>query len=201
MNLRERTRQAVREDISRSAWVLFAERGFEGTTVEQIADAAGMSKRSFFRYFANKEQVVLDRLLLSGSEIADAMAARPAEEAAWPALRAALEPAVRAQEQQAYRTRALLTMLREPGLRATLQERQHRWGAMLAPLIAERLAPRTSGRSARPRTSDLDIDPRPAAIAWAAIVCMEAAQDAWSVDRVTPLGVLLDEAMGAVAPL
>jgi AcrR family transcriptional regulator len=192
MNLRERTRQAVRDDVTLHAWLLFADQGFEATTVEQIAAASGMSRRSFFRYFATKEEVVLERLLVSGSEIAATMAARPVGEPAWTALRAALQPAVEAQEAHGDRTRALLLMLREPGLRATLQERQRRWQKMLAPMVAERLPERPRGGGP---------DPRPLAVACAALVCMEAAQDAWLEDGTRELGSILDEAMIAVAPL
>lgn len=56
--LRERTRRAVRAELSALAVELFLERGYEGTTVEDIAAAAGMSRRSFFRYFPSKEDVV-----------------------------------------------------------------------------------------------------------------------------------------------
>ena len=57
--LPERKRQLVRQEIARAAWLLFAERGYEDTTVEAIARAAGVSRRSFFRYFSSKEDVVV----------------------------------------------------------------------------------------------------------------------------------------------
>src|SRR5919106_1490469 len=56
--LRDRTRRAVRAEISQAAVALFAERGFDETTVEEIARAVGMTKRSFFRYFPTKEDAV-----------------------------------------------------------------------------------------------------------------------------------------------
>jgi AcrR family transcriptional regulator len=58
--LQERRRRLVRDEIRRVAIELFAERGFDAVTVEDIAAAAGTSPRTFFRYFATKDEVVLD---------------------------------------------------------------------------------------------------------------------------------------------
>jgi AcrR family transcriptional regulator len=52
--LKERTRDAVRQEIAEAALLLFDEQGFDETTVEQIASAAGLSCRSFFRYFPRR---------------------------------------------------------------------------------------------------------------------------------------------------
>lgn len=55
---RERRKAKVRLDIARAAMRLFQEKGYEATTAADIARAADFSERSFYRYFATKEDVV-----------------------------------------------------------------------------------------------------------------------------------------------
>src|SRR5215218_9678164 len=57
--LRERKKAKTRAEIQRQALRLFRERGYEETTVSQIAEAAEVSESTFFRYFPTKEDVVL----------------------------------------------------------------------------------------------------------------------------------------------
>ncbi len=57
--LREREKQRTRETIVRVAMDLFAEHGFEGTTIHEIAAGAEIAPRTFFGYFPSKEAVVL----------------------------------------------------------------------------------------------------------------------------------------------
>ena len=58
VGLRERKKQRTRETIVNAAFDLFEERGFEGTTIADIAEAAEIAPRTFFSYFPSKDDVV-----------------------------------------------------------------------------------------------------------------------------------------------
>ena len=60
--LRSRVRRAMRAEVAAAALELFITQGFDNTTIDQIAAAAGMSRSSFFRYFPTKEDTVLGDL-------------------------------------------------------------------------------------------------------------------------------------------
>lgn len=74
---RERKRRQTRERIEAAALALFLERGFDGTTIEDITEAADVSKRSFFDYFPSKEEVVFAWQDSFADELADAVAVQP----------------------------------------------------------------------------------------------------------------------------
>lgn len=76
------TMQARKQDFVRSAiWDaamdLFAEKGFEQTTIDEIALAAGVSRRSFFRYFSSKNDLMGQGILTYSSALQDAIKACP----------------------------------------------------------------------------------------------------------------------------
>jgi AcrR family transcriptional regulator len=87
--LSERRRRLLRDELGRVAIGLFAERGFDNVTVDDIVAAAGTSPRTFFRYFATKEEVVLDYERRLQERLVVALRARPPAEGAVEALRQA----------------------------------------------------------------------------------------------------------------
>jgi AcrR family transcriptional regulator len=62
MGLRERKRQQTRQELIGAAMRLFEEKGYEQTTVAEIAAAAGVSTKTFFNYFASKDEVLFPHL-------------------------------------------------------------------------------------------------------------------------------------------
>ncbi|MDH6133750.1 AcrR family transcriptional regulator [Kitasatospora sp. MAA4] len=93
--LRERKKAQTRALLRDTALQLFAERGFAGTTVTEIAERAGVSDRTFFRYFDSKESVLLPDLVDLFDQVEQELDARPSDEAPAAAVRAALLAAVR----------------------------------------------------------------------------------------------------------
>ena len=71
----------MRAELSRAAWDLFTHKGYEKTTVAEIARATGVSRRTFFRYHASKEDVLVATSDAFAQAMLDAVAARPAERA------------------------------------------------------------------------------------------------------------------------
>lgn len=93
---RERKRRQTRERIEQAAMTLFLERGFEATTIEEITEAADVSKRSFFDYFPSKEEVVFAWQDSFADRLMAAIAARPADESAVKTVEEALMATVMA---------------------------------------------------------------------------------------------------------
>src|SRR3954454_16183564 len=85
--VRERTRRTVRGELAQLAVRLFVEKGYDETTIDDLAAAAGMSKRTFFRYFASKEELVVGKYEALAEQLAEDLAARPADEPIWASLR------------------------------------------------------------------------------------------------------------------
>jgi AcrR family transcriptional regulator len=79
VTLQERKQQFVRDAIWDAAIDLFDRKGFDETTVEEIAQAAGTSRRSFFRYFESKSDLLAQAVVSYGTSLTDAIESCPAE--------------------------------------------------------------------------------------------------------------------------
>ena len=80
-SLRDRQRAQVRADIRRAAFRLFIEHGYDAVTTEEIAAAAGVAPRTFFRHVPTKEELLLAPVRHGGAAIVSLLEARPAAEA------------------------------------------------------------------------------------------------------------------------
>ena len=134
---RERKKARTRARLQEQALRLFTERGYEATTVEQIAAAAGVSHMTFFRYFPTKEDAVLsdsyDPMLVA------AIRGRPDTERPVTRIRTAVRESLAAVykvDRDALLVRVRLS-LRTPALRARLWENQFATRDLLAGAIED----------------------------------------------------------------
>ncbi|OKJ11664.1 TetR family transcriptional regulator [Kitasatospora sp. CB01950] len=138
LSLRERKKLKTRQSLRREAFRLFAEQGWEATTVDRIAAAAEVSPSTFFRYFPTKEDLVLsdeyDPLM------AAAIRSRPADEPFLTSARAVLVGLVRRIDErehaELYQRMQLTASV--PSLRARMLNGSGQPTGMLLDLLTER---------------------------------------------------------------
>jgi len=111
-SLRQRKKDATRDAITEAAWALFAEQGYDQTSINDIAARANVAPRTFFRYFPTKEAVVypeFDRML---DTVRTAFFARPVGEPVMASLIGALESMTEAMTEDNLRNQQRLQMLK-----------------------------------------------------------------------------------------
>ncbi len=190
--LRERTRRAVQAELLSVALELFLTQGYEATTLEQIAEAGGLSRRSFFRYFASKDDLLAATLDVPGKQMARNLEARPRTENPWVALRRGMDALVKDMSAEPRALAMTRMMLNGDALRASYAHKQERWRSAIAFALAPRLD------AVDPANRALIAD----ALAGAAIAALSAAEAMWvEQDGRTPLAELLDTAMAALHPI
>ncbi len=136
---RQARSRAARAAVREHALRLFLRDGYAPTTVELIAEVAGISRRTFFRYFPSKEDVVVPHAEDVALRIADAYRGRPVSEPPLASLHAALQPLIADHAHDPVRMRAILRLTADtPELRARNKETQERWARMLAAEVGAR---------------------------------------------------------------
>jgi AcrR family transcriptional regulator len=148
-SLSERKQESVREVIGAAASRLFLDQGFQAATIDDIAEAAGIGRRTFFRYFETKEDVVLWKFDQFARHVVTLIAARPAREQALLALQRAMTEASEFYNQEPAQTLALLKLTEAtPSLYAQQLVQQDRWKGWFAQALRKRT--RASVRSLAP---------------------------------------------------
>jgi AcrR family transcriptional regulator len=186
--LRERKKIKLRRTIQAEALRLFETRGYEQTTVEQIAEAAETSTTTFYRYFPTKEDVVLDDDYEPVIEAT--IASRPAGEALSDTVRAAAAAVAAATETDQDNNLARLSLVgTSPALDARYAGEERRSIDLIARLLADR-----TGLTA----GDYQVQLTAAAV----IAVLFTASRRWAADRgAVSLRTLVEQAVTTVEPL
>lgn len=185
----QRSRQAAYAEITRVAMRLFLDQGFEQTTIDQISSTAGISRRSFFRYFGTKEDIVLGDLANQGELVREALEQVPPTVGPWDALRQALEAVDALEIEPGVTLKIAKMMYGTPSLRSRSIEKHLHWQSLLVPDIRRRLG----------LAADDLANPAPGAIVASAIACLDVAGELWtSGGGIGDLAALYDRAVAGV---
>jgi AcrR family transcriptional regulator len=189
--LRERKKARTREALQEAATSLFSRQGFDGTTVEEIAEACEVSPRTFFRYFPTKEDVLFADAAARRERLLAVIAERPAVEPAFVALCAAMRTLTGdyRNDREALVTRSKIVAA-SPHLQAYKAEHQHGWEAEVVDVLERR---------ARLQRDPVGRDELMLVTA-VTTAALRVALDAWVADPSAPdLEVLLDDAFARLA--
>ena len=182
-----RRRVTSQAELEQIAFELFAANGFEQTTVEDIAAAAGIGRRTFFRYFPSKNDIPWGMFELELQRMRARLKTCPRDVRLMDAIRAALVDFNRVEPAQIPRHRRRMELiLRVPALLAHSTLRFAAWRDVIAEFVAERTGQRPDALA-------------PQAIAHAVLGVAIAAYEQWLDDENAELGTLLDLAMRHLA--
>lgn len=183
---RGRPRGTTKRELELIAMRLFTEQGFDETTVEQIAAAAGISGRTFFRYFPTKAEVLWWQFDDEVAALRAAFASVPDDVPMMAAVRRVVVNAnqYRAEDVPELRTRMQLVAT-VPALAATAGAHYDAWERAVSAFAA--------GRLGRPEDELI-----PLAVGRTTLAAARAAFDAWLSRADADLTVYLDEALAAL---
>jgi AcrR family transcriptional regulator len=169
---RQRKKARTRRDLVEAAVRLFDERGFEGTTIEDITNAADVSPRTFFRYFGSKEEILFADHQRSVEDLRRRLDERPQGEPLMVTVREAmLGIAGRIEEERDFQLMRIRLNAESPSVFAFALSVQQDWVRIIARALAARLR------------VNVHTDLRPTLIAGAAHVAMRSALTRWAAGQ------------------
>ncbi|WP_246271539.1 mycofactocin system transcriptional regulator [Amycolatopsis acididurans] len=134
-----------RAEVEHAAFELFAEQGFEHTTVDDIAQAAGIGRRTFFRYFPSKNDIAWGDFDGQLNQMRERLAESPRDKPLVEVISDALVDFNRVDPEEApWHRRRMELILTTPALQAHSTLRYANWRQVLAGFIAGRLGVPTS---------------------------------------------------------
>jgi len=140
-SLRERKHEFVLKEIERAAWELFATVGFDRATVEEISRNAGVSRRTFFRYFRSKEELLSFSVEHFGQRVAQRFADAPKSRKPLAALESAILSVMREEMNDTRQPKEMLgLMFEEPNVRGRFLCALSRWVPLLGQELTKRKA-------------------------------------------------------------
>ncbi|KIA60024.1 TetR/AcrR family transcriptional regulator [Nocardia vulneris] len=142
--LRERKKEATRTALAEAAARLVVELGPGAVTTDAIAEAAGVSPRTFRNYFSSKEEAVVHSVRQRTGGLIALLRARPADEPIWDALRNAIVASMDEVEATRRAAAAIDLMASDPSLLPHFVS----WDMQIEQMMAEAIAART-GTDAR----------------------------------------------------
>lgn len=169
--------------IEQAAFRLFAERGFEQTTLDDIARDVGVSRRTLFRYYASKNDIPWGQFDRTLDGLRNLLTSMPADLPLHQAVHRAVVAFNNfpADAQPPHRDRMRL-ILQTPALQAHSVLRYAQWRAVIASYVARQ---RCMGST----------DLLPSTVAHVSLALAIAAYEQWLADHNRDLALLLDEAM------
>lgn len=178
----------TRRDLADAAVRLFLDKGYEATTVDDIAMLANVSRRTFFRYFASKDDLVTAFFRTDVQTAIDYLCARPLDEPLPVSVRAAMHAALQPIAQEPAKARRNFQLLASsPPLRSRWLEEERRNQRLFAEAFASRLGwPEGALRTHL--------------VAGAVTMAVVTSLELWAEQRVVPNPItFLDEALDILA--
>jgi AcrR family transcriptional regulator len=167
-NRRERKKQETRAALEQAALRLFAEKGYQQTTVDEIAEAADVAVRTFFRYFSSKQHILFGDVAHQRiAHLRAALAASPPDEPPLATVRGVLDALDLDPDEQEQIILRLRLMERQPSLVSEYLLLNHELREVLTDFVAA-------------RTGLAPTDSYPLLVASAAVTSWDVALRAWS---------------------